>query len=876
MDLISVSPSPARHPIVLSKISRGFEFFDDHYLYYFFTPAASSLLTEGEAPSLNLTFALSPIPFDLLQVKTFTNGSTLPPRVSSHRGVRFFEMQDTASPHLETFLGIRFLISGVDPSDQVRSKLLSRGGVEAQDFTHLIVDNNTIYDDPACVSARNNGKTVVTKLWVDHSSHFGLVVDSTKVIYQPPKGLNGIPGAKHLIISSTGYSIKERENIMTMVRLMGSQFSKILVSHETTHLICYKNKGPKYDVARRYQIKIVNLRWLEDCLRTWKLLPEDEYSKSGYEMELMEAEVRDSEDDVSDGTSLKLRTSCIVNQSPQIRRNASPKTSNLSESISEVPAVPVGPDGFLNVHNETLTTPVTKRKVDTTSHLIDPSGRTPGSAEAADKIDAVYMSVEKPSDSNMKSSVAPVDGERELIVDQRIDLKGKSGFTDDENGHPDEAFDQSDVLVKEMMDTVGLAAIEKEFQEVQQMEKNSIDSEVDHAVEDPQERDKSISEQDGDTKTSETQWLPSSKSKRKAVDSVNDNSFNSSKVTGKEEQHAAEGILEREPPASCLPSVKKISRKRTHRAMEAVKENKAVVESHSTGSKAGKHVEMCMTTANGGDQLASEGKPASAGGEISSHVERQPMCFMSSGQNRPQRKELRNAIKDMKGQSFLNSHQWSNQVTHLVVADPLRRTEKVFAAAASGRWILSTDYLLACCKEGRFLPEEPYEWHKKGVNKDGSINLESPRKWRLLREKTGHGAFHGMRIVIYGVCIDPPLDTLRRAVEAGDGEILATAPPYTHILNSQRVDYAIISRETPFEDVWVQEFARLEIPCVTADYLVDYVFRAGSSLDKHVLFDNQEWAAKSFSNLARKAEEIVNPAAASSPKAQKRKKETSS
>ncbi|CAI0425067.1 unnamed protein product [Linum tenue] len=133
-----------------------------------------------------------------------------------------------------------------------------------------------------------------------------------------------------------------------------------------------------------------------------------------------------------------------------------------------------------------------------------------------------------------------------------------------------------------------------------------------------------------------------------------------------------------------------------------------------------------------------------------------------------------------------------------------------------------------------------------------------------------------MRIVIYGVCIDPPLDTLRRAVEAGDGEILATAPPYTHILNSQRVDYAIISRETPFEDVWVQEFARLEIPCVTADYLVDYVFRAGSSLDKHVLFDNQEWAAKSFSNLARKAEEIVNPAAASSPKAQKRKKETSS
>lgn len=73
------------------------------------------------------------------------------------------------------------------------------------------------------------------------------------------------------------------------------------------------------------------------------------------------------------------------------------------------------------------------------------------------------------------------------------------------------------------------------------------------------------------------------------------------------------------------------------------------------------------------------------------------------------------------------------------------------------RWILKTDYLTASNEAGRFFPEEAYEWHQKGLNEDGAINLEGSRKWRLLRERTGHGAFYEMRIIIYGECIAPPL-----------------------------------------------------------------------------------------------------------------------
>lgn len=73
------------------------------------------------------------------------------------------------------------------------------------------------------------------------------------------------------------------------------------------------------------------------------------------------------------------------------------------------------------------------------------------------------------------------------------------------------------------------------------------------------------------------------------------------------------------------------------------------------------------------------------------------------------------------------------------------------------RWILKPDYLTASCEAGRLLDEESYEYYSKGLTEDGAISLEAPRKWRLLRQRTGHGALYKMRIVIYGECIAPTL-----------------------------------------------------------------------------------------------------------------------
>lgn len=97
---------------------------------------------------------------------------------------------------------------------------------------------------------------------------------------------------------------------------------------------------------------------------------------------------------------------------------------------------------------------------------------------------------------------------------------------------------------------------------------------------------------------------------------------------------------------------------------------------------------------------------------------------------------------------------------------------------------------------------------------------------------------------------------MKRAIKAGDGTILATSPPYTRFLNSG-VDFAIVSPVMPHQDVWIREFLRHEVPCVVADYLVEYVCKPGYSLQRHVQYNTHAWAQKSLDNLTNRVEEVT-------------------
>ena len=87
------------------------------------------------------------------------------------------------------------------------------------------------------------------------------------------------------------------------------------------------------------------------------------------------------------------------------------------------------------------------------------------------------------------------------------------------------------------------------------------------------------------------------------------------------------------------------------------------------------------------------------------------------------------------------------------------------------RWILKPDYLTACNEAGKFVEEEPFEWHGNGLNSGDTISLDAPRKWRQLKQRTGHGAFYGMQVIIYGECIAPTLVSTNLASLINGGTI---------------------------------------------------------------------------------------------------------
>ncbi|GJN31236.1 hypothetical protein PR202_gb19606 [Eleusine coracana subsp. coracana] len=202
------------------------------------------------------------------------------------------------------FEGVRFVLVGFDDATgsqvrvssrislrRYRSDMVGRGGVDAERLsngcTHVVVWG-LLYDDPECVLARTHGKKVVNELWVDDSLDRGVLADTDR----------------------------------KMVSLMGAQFSKPLVGNVVTHLICYKFEGDKYELARKVNIKLANHRWLEDCLKEWKIVPIDDYSKSTWELELMEAHAKDSEDDAEDTGQKSFNSMPRIMCTPNLRKGA--------------------------------------------------------------------------------------------------------------------------------------------------------------------------------------------------------------------------------------------------------------------------------------------------------------------------------------------------------------------------------------------------------------------------------------------------------------------------------------------------------------------------------------------------------------------------
>ncbi|KAK1278899.1 BRCT domain-containing protein [Acorus gramineus] len=855
------------------------------------------------------------------------------------------------------FDGVRFVLSGFDSVS------------EAQ-------------DDPICVAARNDGKTLVTELWIDDSLDSGFLADASRILYRPVKDMNGIPGCESFHICLTGYQRPERDDIMGLetsiqfgkdgakvglhqnIPFLGGTLTKLTKEGNITPPSVRTAGSPQSESTNKklgslsYARKNSSgLSLVEGSMSAPRVPPapdhleenrkKDDVKLSSPESKLAGSHPKSPEIQIptgdleerfaeeSTGLPQKRKVGVSGNDSisPASRnlKSCAPQSSSLATAASEQFEIYVTADATpsktypsttsrdnrsMAVAMEISTSdqrgkPISSKRVNYQKRLAKRKQPSAGSKNIGNTcvtsdVKIADISAGEPRSISDKHNVANSgtsgldkvypSGEK---LDVQTSITRTATHLEElaiENRSTVEVSSKSDIPMKPVdVKMESGPAAKSSIEQVQtgrssEVAAEEIEPKKEQLV--PDGRDSEIKKILVAAKPSHLKKDEEKKMGGKLYKKVVATKNPSFRLkTGMGKMSDGKASMEVDKPlsaneaAACIEKDKEVVQHEKENGtrtcelsspemdidMEKHEEEKKVQNEQTLMDEEKenqpiKNDALCMNPSNHENHkvVNKSNIKLKQSDEMIGVTDMRPRTarsesawFILSG-HRLQRKEFQKIIRRLRGRFCRDSHQWSYQATHFVVPDPVRRTEKFFAAAASGRWILKTDYLAASSQAGKFLEEEPFEWHQKGLSEDGAINLEAPRKWRLLRQRTGHGAFHGMRIIVYGECIAPPLETLKRVVKAGDGVILATSPPYTRFLSSG-VDFAIVSPGMLRVDSWVQEFLRHQIPCVVPDYLVEYVCKPGYSLERHVLYNTHAWAEKSFANMLSRSEEIVEP-----------------
>ncbi|KAJ9147416.1 hypothetical protein P3X46_029581 [Hevea brasiliensis] len=87
-----------------------------------------------------------------------------------------------------------------------------------------------------------------------------------------------------VVATVSGYHGLDRFNLIKLISQSGASFVGS-ISRATTHLVCWKFEGRKYDLAKKFKTIIVNHQWVVDCIKQAKRVLEQPYMlQSGKEV----------------------------------------------------------------------------------------------------------------------------------------------------------------------------------------------------------------------------------------------------------------------------------------------------------------------------------------------------------------------------------------------------------------------------------------------------------------------------------------------------------------------------------------------------------------------------------------------------------------
>ncbi|KAK3015030.1 hypothetical protein RJ639_005614, partial [Escallonia herrerae] len=87
-----------------------------------------------------------------------------------------------------------------------------------------------------------------------------------------------VEGVESVVATVSGYHGSQRFKLIKLLSQAGASYVGTL-NQSTTHLVCWKFEGKKYEFARKSKTAIVNHRWVEDCIKRGRRVREHPYTQ---------------------------------------------------------------------------------------------------------------------------------------------------------------------------------------------------------------------------------------------------------------------------------------------------------------------------------------------------------------------------------------------------------------------------------------------------------------------------------------------------------------------------------------------------------------------------------------------------------------------
>lgn len=150
--------------------------------------------------------------------------------------------------------------------------------------------------------------------------------------------------------------------------------------------------------------------------------------------------------------------------------------------------------------------------------------------------------------------------------------------------------------------------------------------------------------------------------------------------------------------------------------------------------------------------------------------------FLISCSNLELKEKIIQQIKELKGEVCDLNLRYDSSCTHVLCEQP-NRGEKIFSGIASGKWILSLNYIADSIAVGYFKDEEMYEWGNPNamdlshLEEQEQLIAKAAYRWRnkiATQPEKKSGIFTGFRVILHVVKVEQ----FQSLIKAGGGVVI--------------------------------------------------------------------------------------------------------